>query len=610
MKDFVLILMTGVAATLAIAARGAEIPSDDDIITQVLYLTGATDPSELDASEYERYENLHQHPIRINRASRQLLQEILSPWQAASIEDYRSRCGDILSWTELAAVDAFDEATVASLKPFISLDTGPVQGRTQDELLSRASYRADGRYETATKVKDPVRTTAWALKYRHIEEGRWRLALTAKNSYSDDGLKPSEYSGSAAIYGRRKHFRQLVVGDYYARFGSGLGLWNGFSLSGISSLQAFRRRGGGVSPAWTVSPSSAFRGAAATWEFGRWSVTPLASVSKPGTDNQEILGAVNLSRLGRISTQSFTAVKDTREGGGYSRLALGDARSLGMLRIGQREIGALDISAETAMDLSSNSAAAVATAILTPSYGHRVAFLLRWYDSDFSDAGTSAPRAASHSADEAGGALGLFMPRWQSTLDISRKLSTNVLRVKSLTTASITLAQDLVLRPRLNLGWRGAEDRPLRCDLRVDLDKEMNDWQLRIRANAVKCRNISQLYYAEAGRKTEKLSCYARASLFCVDRWDDRIYSYERDVPGYFNVPAYYGRGFSASISGALTLRPGTPVSGRRYCRYRISWRLSGIHYTKGPVNGSGDSEKRKDKPSRLEARIQYIVDL
>jgi hypothetical protein len=51
--------------------------------------------------------------------------------------------------------------------------------------------------------------------------------------------------------------------------------------------------------------------------------------------------------------------------------------------------------------------------------------------------------------------------------------------------------------------------------------------------------------------------------MFAVDNWDDRIYVYERDAPGSFNVPAFYGRGLWTSVylswkysrSGSLSLR-------------------------------------------------------
>ena len=33
-----------------------------------------------------------------------------------------------------------------------------------------------------------------------------------------------------------------------------------------------------------------------------------------------------------------------------------------------------------------------------------------------------------------------------------------------------------------------------------------------------------------------------------MDNWDDRIYAYERDVPGAYNSPAFYGRGMWSSF--------------------------------------------------------------
>ena len=39
-----------------------------------------------------------------------------------------------------------------------------------------------------------------------------------------------------------------------------------------------------------------------------------------------------------------------------------------------------------------------------------------------------------------------------------------------------------------------------------------------------------------------------RATVFGIDSWADRIYVYERDVPGSFSVPAYYGRGYALSL--------------------------------------------------------------
>ena len=37
--------------------------------------------------------------------------------------------------------------------------------------------------------------------------------------------------------------------------------------------------------------------------------------------------------------------------------------------------------------------------------------------------------------------------------------------------------------------------------------------------------------------------------MFRIDDWDDRIYVYERDAPGAFNIPAYYGRGLWGALN-------------------------------------------------------------
>lgn len=74
--------------------------------------------------------------------------------------------------------------------------------------------------------------------------------------------------------------------------------------------------------------------------------------------------------------------------------------------------------------------------------------------------------------------------------------------------------------------------------------------------------------------------------MFMIDKWDDRIYVYERDVPGSLNVPAYYGRGWNASL-----------YSGWKINRNHSLWlRLEIIDY---PWN-------LQPKQGKATARLQY----
>ena len=94
------------------------------------------------------------------------------------------------------------------------------------------------------------------------------------------------------------------------------------------------------------------------------------------------------------------------------------------------------------------------------------------------------------------------------------------------------------------------------------------------RYNALHCEQWAWLSYLEAGYKKEKTALYLRGTLFKVDKWNDRIYAYERDSPGNFNVPVYYGRGWALSLyarwrwlslRAATTRYPWTPDKEPKY---------------------------------------------
>ena len=85
---------------------------------------------------------------------------------------------------------------------------------------------------------------------------------------------------------------------------------------------------------------------------------------------------------------------------------------------------------------------------------------------------------------------------------------------------------------------------PHRTDARVDVFADAGIVQFASRFNVLMCKDIGLLGYVEAQYKVNaSFNAYLRLGMFRIDNWDDRIYVYERDAPGNFNVPAYYGRG-------------------------------------------------------------------
>ena len=124
-----------------------------DFMGSVLVLTGASSEEELDEQEVERFQRYLSHPLELNLSGRSRLVSsgLLSRYQIASLEDYRSRYGDVLSFAELAAVEGFGEEYVRALRPFVSLSSGSLPGqpvedtlRLRNEVLLRAAAKGSG----------------------------------------------------------------------------------------------------------------------------------------------------------------------------------------------------------------------------------------------------------------------------------------------------------------------------------------------------------------------------------------------------------------------------------------------------------------------------------
>ena len=487
----------------------------------LLALSGASAPEELSETEMERAESLGARPLRLNTdpRSRLLASGLLTPFQVASLEDYQARLGDVRSWAELARVDGFTPEVVERIRPYVSLDSRAAPGTSS----RTREWSAEALVQTAAGGKTGAKVRAGSA--RAAASLTWR-----------DGL-----SGNLTLEGKARPWR-LVVGDYYARFGQGLLLWSGFTLSGYGTIEAFARRGGGIAPTWTFLPESARRGAALDATFGRWTFSALGDLRAGGA------AALNVSRLSRSGQAGLSLL----------RSAQGGPAASADFRFSRR---GTDWFGETC--LAADGGRAVAGAIHHFDYQVEL-----------------AARAAVQ-RDQAGAALGFRHKAHFLSAEYVRKKG--VTTVKLRTQSAFAPAEGWSLATRAQLRWKPAEAAPWRGEVRADLVRTAGPWQATLRADAVRGRKTAGLAYAEGGYKEEKYAFYLRGTLFHVREWDDRIYCYERDAPGNFNVPAYYGRGAAVALTG--TVRRG---------RSRLCLRVSAL---------------RSDRKEKYELKLQYRYD-
>lgn len=596
LKNFIAVL-----CVLSSLQAAADSPSGETM-RAILFLCGADSEEELDEQDVERLSAFISHPLEINTASKSRIASsgLMSQYQAASLVDYRSRNGDILSVSELAAVDGFGEDYAAALRPFVSFYTRKSPGEAD---AGAKAFSQDALIRLACKEDD----FWYGAKYKANLGGALEFSSAARTKYSDkERFPPSSWSAGLVFYGKRR-LGKLIVGDFNARFGQGLVLWSGMSMSGLTVSSSFYRRPAGLSPSWSWSGTGSHRGVAADFTLGK---TVLSSfVSFPGLRSWcesgkpaeiSLLSGTNITRHTSNGQFSLTGYFLTSPMNGIVSVTGG--KISGDFRYSRRGV---DYFGEMAFDFGKKRPAVVLGGVVPLGGEWRISSVGRFYSDGFGSDHTGGLRGWTKTTDEYGVALGVERVGAFMSVDYAVRASDRSRRQMRLNLkVPLQLTGTSVLSVRITERYRPYEPvLKYRTGARVDLDwssaglsarygpTDKPSWRIRARTEGLLCRSLAGLAYLDFGRKAEWFSAWLRGTVFIVDNWDDRIYSYERDAPGNFTVPAYYGRGWSLSGVGGCKFRFGE----RKRKSLMVHLRTSVVEY----------SFMKEPKPPVFEAKVQ-----
>ena len=529
----------------------------------VLALSGASCMEELSAEEISRFERLARRPLDLNRCGRGALiaSGLFSGYQAASLLEYRSRTGDIMSWSELALVDGFSVEFAGYLRPFVRIGSSSAPG---PDVTRPAGLDGSAALSSDLSLKIPSPSSGGA-PYGADCGGRLRLELESRCgaelywTFSPEFTRKEYGPGtlSAAYYGK-KRLSKLVLGHFNARFGQGLLQWSGFSLSGFSSIQAFCRNASGFSP--TGSASASLCGAAVELDFGRFGTSAAYSF----TGNRLL---ASLSHHTRRTTAGLTF----------------QLRPDGAARYGPGVAAVADLSADCRISLPgasvfaeaayspSGGAAFCAGMLFVPEYGYRYAFQLRWYPP------ASGERSLGFASLEAGLKEGEEL-RGRALLTLKKDFMLH----------SWTLSPSFRYACKADCLVSVFSGLEQRHEFRLELDAAAGRFRLRPRLDyVISAGGLSWLGCAESGWEAERLRAFVKAGVFDIPDWDGRIYVYQRSVPGGFSVPAFRGRGFFVSwylylavlrahglyLTGSAVAYPYDPDGRDGKCSLCIMWK-------------------------------------
>ena len=476
---------------------------DEEILRAARYLSGASSEEQVDEYWIERLEARNGRRIRINEKTVRA-DGLLSDYQLASLADYKARCGDVLSWEELALVDGFSREAVEALRPFLSLASHRLPGQT-DTIRIRGYALVRGTLSTVGG-KARAQGEYWRAG------GAWR---------GSDGTFYAEGSW-------RGH--RLLLGHYNLRLGQGLAYWSGFSLSSLSTVDAFIRRTPGASPVWSYNSSSVYLGGVYEYTSAYWRALAFGSLSGSFGAHADWLGRKGQAGL-TVSWDGQPCLSaDTRwnwRGADLCAEIAWKNGSLGGLAVFRKSIGPLKVALQgrvlpSRFSNKKNGEYALATGLSFQSSNYI----------------NSVPEHKASLTLDA------------SLLPIPSTGTRDRLQVRGYALWQWQFATAWSVELRLTERYRNYE-RP-RTDLRADLRYASGPWLATTRLEGVHCQQFGFLNYWEGGYKQEeKFAVYLRLTGFIIDAWDDRIYCYERDAPGAFSIPAYSGRGGMISLVGS-----------------------------------------------------------
>lgn len=232
------------------------------------------------------------NPVNLNKTSPDELKTLvfLSPLQISNFFSHIKENGNLTDVLELQAIDGFDEKTVQSLLPFVTLqDMGEYEKLSLGNMIQSGENDLLMRF-ARTLEKQKGFTDLPGNKYLGSPErfqSRYRYhygtilaaAITLDKDAGEKFIaKPFDfYSGNIALFNLGK-LRKVVIGDYAMQFGQGLTLWSGFSFGKGPDVTSVAKKDLGLRPYNSTNEYSFFRGASATINlYKNFDITPFIS---------------------------------------------------------------------------------------------------------------------------------------------------------------------------------------------------------------------------------------------------------------------------------------------------------------------------------------------
>ncbi len=265
---------------------GQSNPSDQ-IIENLLEQVSSGEDEVSDFQEWVTdWQDLLERPLNLNTANPDDLQRLhlLTDWQIRNFLQYRQKTGELFSVQELNAIEDFSPDLVEKVSPFLIV--APVEKQAQKRWHPRQDVllRAGRRFDGSPDSKNEGSPGKFYVRYRFdnsVQAWGWTAEKDAGEAFFS-GSNPRGFDYNSLFFNSQigKKGSRLFLGDYTARFGQGLVVWQGFSLGKSSDVSLVMKSGQGIRSNTSTDENRFYRGISAKLNAGNWVLCPFVSLRK------------------------------------------------------------------------------------------------------------------------------------------------------------------------------------------------------------------------------------------------------------------------------------------------------------------------------------------
>ncbi|TAJ15210.1 helix-hairpin-helix domain-containing protein [Marinilabiliaceae bacterium JC017] len=237
---------------------------------------------------------LYEHPLNLNTVSQPDLERIpfLTDFQIENILFYVYNNGPMLTIYELSAVEGLSMETIHRIIPFVTVSATLQKKRSSGLkgnvlIRSKMLLQTPEGYQGKDEFTGPVfqgSNVNYLSKVRLNFNDQVLVGMTLEKDYGEPAFNSqipfTDFSSGYIMIRNEGAIRKLIIGDYQASFGQGLGIWTGMAFSKGGEAHLIRRRAKGLGGYTSVNEDSYFRGAGVELGWKKLSFSILGSYKK------------------------------------------------------------------------------------------------------------------------------------------------------------------------------------------------------------------------------------------------------------------------------------------------------------------------------------------